>query len=285
MIYLLAKPSNFKVSYKINPYMEPEKFYETDREKAQNGYDYLKQLLGYGNSLEVSDFPGCPDSVFTANFAVVYKGKALLSNFKHPERMAEQSHIYNLFAKLNWDGYIKAYKSFLKTDLFLKNMFFEGAGDCIWDKKRHLFWMGWGQRTSGMAQRIVADTFDVNVIPLELVNPYFYHLDLALHVLYNGEVMYFPGAFSSDSLHLLEMLVAPKDRIILSYEDAKAFVANSISFASITGYKIIVPSYSPELFINLTKRGYEICSISLPSFQKAGGSAACLTLDLDNGKD
>ena len=285
MIYLLAKPNHFRVSYKINPYMEPDKFYETDRENAQKEHNLLSYIFR-GNSIEVSDFPACPDSVFTANFAVVHKGKALLSNFKHPERRIEQSYIRSFFEDLVWNGYFswkEPYGSFNAFKVFPNNeVFFEGAGDCIWDKKRKLFWMGYGQRTSLESQRIVADVFDVTVIPLELVDSYFYHLDLALHVLYNGKVMYYPGAFSLDSLYLLELLVAPKDRILLSYEDAKAFAANSISMNN----KIIVPAgCSDDLITKLWNNSGSVVSVNLPSFQKAGGSAACLTLDLDNGKD
>ena len=56
----------------------------------------------------------------------------------------------------------------------------EGAGDCVWDETRKLFWMGYGPRSDAAARHAVADTFGQDVIALELADPRFYHMDTAL---------------------------------------------------------------------------------------------------------
>ena len=45
----------------------------------------------------------------------------------------------------------------------------EGAGDCVWDTTRKVFWMGYGQRSDLAASEVVADVFGVETVALELV--------------------------------------------------------------------------------------------------------------------
>jgi len=272
MIYLLTKPNNFTVNYKINEWMEPEKFGNSDWAKAQNEHQNLVSVLG--DKAEVLDSVALPDFVFTANHAVVYNGKALLSHFSNPERQKEEAYIQRMFGCLNWDGYLDAVLPWPSHDLY-----FEGAGDCIWDEKRKVFWMGHGPRTSLESRELVAKLFGVNVLPLELKYPW-YHLDLVFCVLPGGEVMYYPGGLTQKSQELLEWLVLPDDRIILTKEDAEKFAANSISFDK----EIIMSDRVSNELIKTLKRGYYLRYMNLDSFKKAGGGAACLALNLDVGK-
>jgi N-dimethylarginine dimethylaminohydrolase len=46
----------------------------------------------------------------------------------------------------------------------------EGAGDCVWDVRRNLFWMGYGPRSDAGAKDIVQEIFDLEVIALELAD-------------------------------------------------------------------------------------------------------------------
>ncbi len=95
--------------------------------------------------------PGLPDLVFTANAAVVLDGKALLARFRHPERQAEEPHFEAAFRKLQARGLIDAVRT------LPEGVALEGAGDCVWDATRNLFWMGYGPRSDAAARDAVAE--------------------------------------------------------------------------------------------------------------------------------
>src|SRR5437660_1768695 len=67
----------------------------------------------------------------------------------------------------------------------------EGAGDCLWDARRGLFWMGCGFRSDVAAAQVVEQTFGVPCVALELANPSYYHLDTAMCALPCGAVVYY----------------------------------------------------------------------------------------------
>ena len=75
----------------------------------------------------------------------------------------------------------------------------EGAGDCIWDQRRGLFWMGYGIRSDAAARLVIEESFGVRCIPLALADQGFFHLDTAFCALPCGDILYYPGAFD---LHL-----------------------------------------------------------------------------------
>src|SRR6266853_4017039 len=111
------------------------------------------------------------------NAAVVLDRTALLARFRHPERQPEEPHFDAAFRALQVHGILDAVRT-LPDGLVL-----EGAGDCVWDDARNLFWMGYGRRSDVHARDAVEATFGVEVIPLGLVDPRFYHLDTALSAL------------------------------------------------------------------------------------------------------
>jgi N-dimethylarginine dimethylaminohydrolase len=213
-----------------------------------------------------------PDLVFTANAAVVLDGKALLARFRHPERRREEPLFMAGFRALEQRGLIDQVST-MPDDVAL-----EGAGDCIFDANRRLFWMGCGFRSDRAADAVVERAFGVRCVPLELADPSFYHLDTALCVLPCGAVIYHPGAFTRDALAALHAEVAPADRIALDPSDAARFAANAVAF----GRVVVLSSASMALRRALKARGYTVVATPLTAFQKSGGSACCLTLRLNH---
>ena len=94
---------------------------------------------------------GLPDLVFTANSAVVLDRKVLLARFRHPERQAEEAHYEAAFRRLQAHGVIDTVTR-LPDGLTL-----EGAGDCVFDQTRGVFWMGYGPRSDQRARTMIAD--------------------------------------------------------------------------------------------------------------------------------
>ena len=102
----------------------------------------------------------------------------------------------------------------------------EGAGDCIWDQRRGLFWMGYGIRSDAAARLVIEESFGVRCIPLALADQGFFHLDTAFCALPCGDILYYPGAFDLH-LRLSAELVPPTRRILLDRADAARFAANA----------------------------------------------------------
>ncbi len=273
---LMCAPEHFDVSYTINPWMDPS---EWSREAntlglaARREWKRLKQkLTQLGATIElVPPVKGLPDLVFTANAAVVMDGTALVASFRYPERQPEAAQYERSFRELWARGAIDAVRTMPEGVLL------EGAGDCVWDRARQMFWMGFGPRSDKDAARVVAETYGVAALPLELVNPRFYHMDTALAPLPRGEVMYVPSAFSEDGLRQFYARVAPEQRIALSEKDAAVFAANAVKL----GDNIVMSSCSTALRRRLEEAGYRVHPTNLGTYHRSGGSTFCLTLRLD----
>ena len=112
-------------------------------------------------------------------------------------------------------------------------------------------------------------------LPLELVNPRYYHLDTCFCPLAPGEALYFPDAFDAYGRRVLETHV--KTLIPVSGEEAQRFGCNAV----VVGKTVIHNSRCPELHREFDAAGYDSVDVELDEFLKAGGSAKCLTLRLD----
>jgi N-dimethylarginine dimethylaminohydrolase len=156
-------------------------------------------------------------------------------------------------------------------------MVLEGAGDCVWDRARSLFWMGHGPRSDCEASGPIRDIFEVDTVPLELADPRFYHLDTALCPLSHGEVMFVPAAFTPEGLACIRDRVAPAQRIEVPIADACRLAANAVC----VGDTVVTSHCGERLRFELAERGYRVAATPLPSFLRSGGGAFCLTLRLD----
>jgi N-dimethylarginine dimethylaminohydrolase len=273
---LMCEPTHFGVTYSINPWMDPASWARDDRALGATARcqwtAYRRVLTRLGASIELmAPVSGLPDLVFTANAALVLDRTALLARFRHPERRAEESHVAAAFRSLQARGIID------EVVALPDGVVHEGAGDCVWDETRQLFWMGHGPRSALGARAVVAETFGVDVVALELVDPRFYHMDTALSALPGGEVMYVPGAFTPAGLGAIHERVPPGLRIELGPEDAERLAANTVCI----GDTLVMSACSRRLRATLRERGYRVATTSLASFQRSGGSAFCLTLRLD----
>jgi N-dimethylarginine dimethylaminohydrolase len=185
--FLMCPPRHFAVTYSINPWMDPRAWVDGGavlRADAQRQWAGLRRALAVaGAAIDMLEpKPGLPDLVFTANAAVVLDRKVVLTRFRHGERQGEESVFAALFRTLQARGIIDEIMQ------LPPGMTFEGAGDCIWDPGRRLFWMGSGCRTDAAAGRVLEQHFGVRYLTLVLADPSFYHLDTAFCVLPCGGV-------------------------------------------------------------------------------------------------
>ena len=107
---------------------------------------------------------GCPDLVF-GNCAVVLDGKAILARYLRAERVGEEEHGGRMFEQLQARGLVD------EMHRTPDGVYFEGAGDAIFDPDRRIMWMGHGQRSCRAARETVEAVFGIPTISLELVDP------------------------------------------------------------------------------------------------------------------
>jgi N-dimethylarginine dimethylaminohydrolase len=275
--FLMCPPRHFAVTYSINPWMDPQAWAHggagLPEAAARQWVELRRVLVAAGAAIETLEpEPELPDLVFTANGAVVQHRKAVLARFRHGERQAEEPVFAACFAALKARGLIDEVLQ-LPAGIIL-----EGAGDCLWDAQRELFWMGCGFRSDAAAGPALQRLLGVTCLTLPLADPSFYHLDTAFCALPCGGVIYYPGAFTTDGLAAIHRHVAQAERIALERADAARFAANAVC----TGRTIVLSSCSLRLRRALERRGYVVVETPLDIFQRSGGSACCLTLRLDH---
>jgi len=273
---LMTDPAWFDVRYEINPWMRPG-LWSADAVRlagaARRSFVDLKDALESAGA-EITVIPGAaglPDMVFPANAAVVLDGRVLMSRFRPPQRRGEEPHFRAAFDALLTCGLIREIAE------APPGCFQEGAGDCLWDQNRRLFWAGWGQRSLRRAADVVADHFGQPVVALELASPRFYHLDTCFCPLNGGEILYYPPAFTLASLRAIRERVAPERLIEATDEDADRFCVNAVSL----GDAVVMASAADRLRRILAERGYRVVEVDLAPFILAGGGAFCMTLRLD----
>lgn len=263
---LVCPPEHFTVEYAINPWMEGHGR-RPDREEAGRQWRALRDALARtADVVEMPAAPGVPDLVFTANSGLVCGRQVVLSHFRHPERRAEEPINRTWFAANGFE-----------VIEMPAGLYFEGAGDGLWDRGGQRLWLGYGLRSTLEAGQFVAERLGVEVVPLRLVDPRFYHLDTCFCPLDGGFVLYYPEAFHAAALDTIERLVPAERRHAVSREDAFAFACNAVD----TGHAVVLHDCSAELERVLHDWGFDVVRTPLGEFHLSGGSAKCLSLRLD----
>ncbi|MER7730160.1 dimethylargininase [Streptomyces erythrochromogenes] len=258
--YLMCRPSHFTVDYRINPWMDPAK--PTDTGLAVLQWERLYALYReLGHTVDLIDpVPGLPDMVYSANGATVLGDRVLMARFRHPERAAE-APAYQAWFEAN--GY---------TGVVAPEHVNEGEGDYLVAGSRIL--AGTGFRTDPASHAEAERVLGAPVVGLTLVDPRFYHLDTALAVLDDDEIMYFPGAFSAESQAVLRELYP--DALLATEEDAEVFGLNALS----DGRNVLLAEAARGLADRLAERGFTPIGVDLSELFKGGGSVKCCTLEL-----
>jgi N-dimethylarginine dimethylaminohydrolase len=272
-VFLMTDSRHFKVAYQINPWMRPDAWGTGSSAAAARAHAALRAAIeSAGGQVEiVGAVEGLPDLVFPANGAIVLNGRALLARFRHRERQGEEAVFLAAFQDLQRRGLIE------EVILLPEGIVQEGAGDCIWDKHRGLFWAGHGQRSTANSVSVIEDVFGEKAVALELASPHFYHLDTCFCPLDGGKVLFYPAAFTSEALAAIHRHVAPEDRIEATAEEADAFCVNAVNI----GRRVVVAKAPVSLQRKLEDLGFELSQIDLAPFILSGGGAYCMTLRLD----
>ncbi|MEN3610255.1 dimethylargininase [Plantactinospora sp. ZYX-F-223] len=261
--YLLCPPEYFTVEYAINPWMDTAT--PVDRELAVKQWHGLREtLLDLGHTVhELAPEPGLPDMVYAANGAFVVDGTVYGARFRHPQRTPEAA----------------AHRSFHEARgarFVAPAEINEGEGDFTYLPEAHggLILAGYGFRTEPAAHAEAQEVLGRPVVSLRLVDPRFYHLDTALAPLDDGNIAYFPEAFSVAAQRVLAQLFP--DAVRADEVDAFAFGLNLVS----DGRHVVLNSEASGMAAKVAAAGYLPVPVELSELKKGGGSVKCCVAEL-----
>ncbi len=265
-VFLMCPPEYFNVAYIINPWMHGN-LKRIDNAVARQQWRALYDVLTDRATVRlVNPQPGSPDMVFTANAGLVKARRFVVSRFRYPERQYEEPYFADWFMDRGYE-----------VSLMPRDCPFEGAGDALFDRGEALLWMAHGHRSIEGARKVLEERLDLDIALLKLVDSRFYHLDTCFCPLEGGCLLYYPPAFDEGSRAEVERRVPASRRIAVGEEDALAFACNAVGIDS----TVVVNRATPALVRALAAKGFETVQTPLSEFMKAGGSAKCLTLRLD----
>jgi N-dimethylarginine dimethylaminohydrolase len=237
---------------------------QADHALAVRQWNGLREQLerSGAETLLMEPVAGLPDLVFTANAAMIYRDMAILSRFRHPQRQGEEPLDAAWLAEHGF--------TVVATP---PGCYFEGAGDALFLGDTLI--AGYRIRSDARGHQQIGRMIGERVIPLELVDPYYYHLDTCFCPLDAETAIYFPGAFDEYGRRVLRELTP--NLIEVAAEEAQAFACNAV----VVGKTVVMNTGCPRLRDDLVAHGFHPIETPLGEFVKAGGSAKCLTLRLD----
>lgn len=161
---LMCPPTHYGIVYEINPWMN--KNVGTDPIESIRQWEQLfNQLQALGAQIELLEpVQGLPDLVFTANAGLVYENQFFSSQFRHPVRQRESPKFDAWFASQGF-----------RVHRLPPGHYFEGAGDALFCGKE--LYAGYGFRSDARSHIWMGEQLGVEVLPLELIDPRYYHLD------------------------------------------------------------------------------------------------------------
>lgn len=262
---LMCPPDFYGIEYEINPWMSRGR--QSDPALARGQWAVLKEVLAdVGAEIRLMNpVNGLPDLVFTANAGLVWGTSVFLPRFRHAARQGE-THVDA--ACFRDHGF--------QTITLPEEMDFEGAGDALFCGDT--LFAGYMIRSDASAMQWVAGEMDCRVIPLQLIDEHYYHLDTCFCPVSETEAIYFPAAFDDYGLQALNEYIPTL--ITVESEEAARFACNAV----VIGRNVVLNTGCPKLEAELQALDYDTRSTELGEFIKAGGSAKCLTLRLD-GED
>lgn len=279
---LMSGADYFSLESPINPYYITN---EVDQTVAHAEHDLIKQhFVSLG--IEVVQVPppvACQDGVYTANWALVRDGKAVLASLPNA-RKAEEAYAKKVLEDLGIICYTVP-----------EGLRYSGQGDSLplLTNSGDYLIAGKNYRSDSAAQEFAAKTLGFELVQLETVpqlddsghrqlntasgwpDSFFYDIDLAFSIIRDDLIAYCPDAFTAQSLPKIESL--PVEKIEVSLEEATVgFACNLVS----NGQTVIMSNQAPELQGNLIARGLNVVTPDITELKKGGGFIRCISLTL-----
>ncbi len=260
----MCEPTYFDtLDYAINPWMKPGTI--DGAEAMVEWKNLIKAYQSQDIKVEViKQQKGVPDMVFATDQGIALGKTVILSRFWCDERKGETKYYRQWFEER---GYT------IKN--LPENTYFEGNGDSyFWHDK---LLIGVGYRADQRTCQAISKIFNIEVVPLQIIDPAFYHLDVGFLPLNETTAFYYPPAFSKKSREVLKKLVP--NLLEFTDDEANGFAANSV----VTDHHVVHQSGNPTFKHKLQNLGYTSIEVEMGEFMKSGGGTHCLTNVLEEG--
>jgi N-dimethylarginine dimethylaminohydrolase len=259
---VMCPPTYLDIEYSINPWMDVSN--KVDKALAFHQWNELiRTLTDCGDTLHfVEAAPGLPDMTFSGDAGLVWQGTFIPSNFRCVERQGEVKHYIRWFEER---GYPMRH---LPGDLI-----FEGLGDVVFHDRVAV--VGYGIRSDERCVDALLELMPGLSVAarMEIVDDRYFHLAMALGMLDFETALYYPPAFTDESVRALRNAI--KNPLPVSDEDANGFFAcNNL----VLGNRVILDDCTKQLRSQLREHGFEAVTCGMSEFKKAGGSLRCLVL-------
>jgi N-dimethylarginine dimethylaminohydrolase len=230
---------------------------------------------------------GQQDAVYTANWAVTWKGRAIMS--KLPDARAGE------------EAAAEQYLKDLRFDTRRPGEIFSGQGDTLIFNDSEAI-VGNGYRTKITTELLDQFTWlGINPVIVKtkprrlfgwlwaLRNPvtglpdsFYYDIDLAVAVIAPNVLAVCWAALTRSGRRTMRTLQRRADNKVIiipvSKDEAlRGFACNLVS----TGRTVIMPDGAPKLAARLGKLGYDVVPVNIDQFRLTGGGVRCVTLTLN----
>jgi N-dimethylarginine dimethylaminohydrolase len=262
--------------------LKPEDL-EVNRPRAYRQFmDLYNFMAGASLTYILPSYGNFQDQVYVANLGIYLphikdKNHIILSNFTSEPRRGEEAVGNSFFKLMNYTTHLCPHKWEGEADLkYLYNNVYIG---------------GYGIRTERESYEWMRKMFDMEIIELEMVDDYLYHLDCSVFPLTNEKTMICTSMYSPEEI---EKLGKYTEIIDVSEDDALGGITNSVR----VGNSIMCASNITEL-----KRGDElyqleankiatlekVCSnegmepiiFNLSEYMKSGALLSCMCFHLN----
>ena len=281
---LMSSAHYFGNDHKLNPYYADGE--TVDTAKAEIEHAGIRDALHAAGAeiVSVDAPPTSQDGVYTANWALVRGGRALMATLP-PSRQTEEAWAEDRLADL---GY--------RIDHLPQPWRFSGQGDAL--VCGDLVFCGAGYRSDEAALEYAAHHFGLERIQLQTLpqldadgrpvtnvvsgwpDSYWYDIDLTLSVLREpdstgrGLIAYCPEAFTPESRAVLAGLDVV-DTIEISEQEAReSFACNLVS----TGSTVVMSDSAPRLRADIESAGLSVITPHVDELAKGGGYIRCTSL-------
>ena len=290
-IVMMSGAEYFSDQFAINALMDSSIPVDVNKAIAEHS-SIQRALESVGvRVIKVTTPPESQDGVYTANWALIRRGTALLSRLPE-KRKSEEPYAESYLTQLG-----------LKVVKLPENVNrFSGQGDCL--VCGDIVFAQSPYRTTSDAHPFLKGLLGFNtIIPLRTKpSRWFkfgpaknnkltgwpdsptYDLDLAIAVLkwpeanQKGLIAWCPSVFTSKSRKIMKAFT-DVDKIEVSRDETiKNYALNLVS----TGVYVVMNEGTIKFKADIEKQGLRVIELKLPELKKGGGSIRCSTLTLDN---
>jgi N-dimethylarginine dimethylaminohydrolase len=284
-VVLMSSPEHFRTTDALNPYYSEAAL---DREAAVEEHREIRRSLERVGVEVVSVDPPeqSQDGVYTANWALLHGGTAVMARLPNARR-AEEEHARGLLEDLGF--------ATLQAPAGTR---FSGQGDALVCGRYAL--CGQGYRSDAAAQAFACRALGLERVQLRTVpqlddagtpvvngvtgweDSFYYDIDLALAVIAEpsgssrGLIAYCPEAFDAPSRETLRGLEGIDLIEVEEREAREHFACNLVS----TGHDVVMSASAPRLRAALEERGLRVHTPRISELAKGGGYIRCTTLTL-----